>query len=248
MNTIHLYDSEELKQQRAVAILQERARLARELHDTIGQVLGYVRLQAYTAQQLLERGQTAEADALLSRLVEVAESSQAEVRDQIFGLSMQLPLNARVKDLVSSLRSYIDTFSRRSSLQVTFSANPDLLERSIAPDAEAQALRIVQEALINANKHGTAQRAGVTLSLAGDFLHGVIEDDGKGFSPENTPPTGAPRFGLRIMSERAQEVGGQLQILTSPGKGTKIVFDIPCAPADAPETDTLSTELVAKAA
>ena len=242
MNTVQLYESDELKQQRAIAILQERTRLARELHDTIGQVLGYVRLQAYTAQQLLSRGQIAEANVLLNRLIEVAESSQAEVRDEIFGLSMPLPLNAQVSDLINTLRSYVNTLAGRYPTHVTFSADPKLFDRSMEPDAEAQTMRIVQEALNNANKHGTAEHIWITLTLEADYLHGVIEDDGQGFSPDAISQSSAPKFGLRIMSERAQETGGRLQVLTALGQGTKVVFDIPCKPQRAQSAESIQRE------
>ncbi len=242
MNTVQLYETDELKQQRAIAILQERTRLARELHDTVGQVLGYVRLQAYAAQQLLSRGQIAEADALLNRLIEVAETAQAEVRDDIFGLSIQLPLSGQVSDLINALRSYVDALVDRFSAHMSFSVDPKLLNQSMDPDAEAQAMRIVQEALTNANKHSTAQHIWVTLTLEADYLHGVIEDDGQGFSPEAMPQSNAPKFGLRIMSERAQETGGHLQVLTALGQGTKVVFDIPCKLQKAPSVSAESIQ------
>lgn len=248
MNTVQLYESDELKQQRAVAILQERTRLARELHDTIGQVLGYVRLQAYTAQQLLSRGQIAEADALLSRLVEVAESTQIEVRDEIFGLNMQVPLNAQMSDLINTLHSYIDTLASRFPTHVTFSADPELLNREIEPDAEAQTMRIVQEALANANKHGTPQHVWITLTLEDDCLHGIVEDDGKGFSPEALSQGSTSKFGLRIMSERAQETGGRLQVFTTLGQGTKVVFDIPCKPQREQSAKSIQKEFSGNAA
>jgi signal transduction histidine kinase len=231
-------DSDELKYQRAVAILQERARLARELHDTIGQVLGYVRMQAHTTQQLISRGQINEADALLSRLIEVAESAQAEVRDQILSLSVQLPLIAQVSGLVSALRTYIDILASRSPTLVTFMAEPELLDAIIAPDAGAQVIRIVQEALTNANKHSAAQHVWVTLTCKDNCLHGVVEDDGQGFSSDAIPQSNSPRFGLRIMSDRAQDIGGHLQVLSTLGQGTKVIFDIPFKPQGTQPAET----------
>jgi signal transduction histidine kinase len=221
-------DSDELKHLRAVAILQERARLARELHDTIGQVLGYVRLQAHTTQQLISRGQISEANGLLDRLIEVAESAQAEVRDQILSLSVQLPLNSQASGLVNTLRTYIDAVASRSRTVITFIAEPELLDVVIAPDTGAQVIRIVQEAITNANKHSAAQHVWIALTFGDKTLHGVIEDDGQGFSPDDIPQSSSPKFGLRIMSDRAQETGGQLQVLSVLGQGTKVIFDIPC--------------------
>jgi signal transduction histidine kinase len=244
MNTVQSsnIDSEMLKRQHAAAILQERTRLARELHDTLGQVLGYVRLQAYTTQQLLSRGEIAEANALLDRLIEVAESAQAEVRDQILGLSSPAPLDAQGIDMVNTLRTYIDSLAHRYPIQITFSTDPDLHAVEIDPEAEVQVIRIVQEAITNVNKHGSAQHIRVSLALAGDSLHGVIEDDGQGFSPKAIPEGKRPKFGLQIMRERAHEVGGDLKIISAEGKGTKVIFDIPCMANATPSSEVISSK------
>jgi PAS domain S-box-containing protein len=221
-------EQELMKQQRSLAILQERTWLARELHDTIGQVLSYVRMQAYAAHQQLSRGRHDEADAMLTRLVEVTQGAHAELRDQILGLNVRLPVSAKTADLIAALSSYFNAFGQNTRMQVEFSTDPNLPGVEIAADALPQVVRIVQEAATNASKYAAAQHLRVSLSVANGHVHGEIADDGQGFLVEAVRDSGARKFGLRIMAERAAEVGGRLSIESKPGQGTKVTFDIPC--------------------
>ncbi len=216
-----------MRQQRAVAILEERTRLARELHDSIGQVLSYVRMQTYTARHFLSRGWTNDAVNLLERIIEVAQNSQTELRDQILSLSVRSAADARTPGLVSMLRAYVNDLTRDSPLRTEFNATPEVDGLKLAWDAEAQVIRIVQEAIANVRKHADAQFMQIELKRDAENFMAVVEDDGRGFDPETISSASERRFGLRIMVERAQEIGGHLQIVSAPGKGTRVTLVIP---------------------
>jgi PAS domain S-box-containing protein len=228
----HQLEQNLVKNKRAVAIMQERTRLARELHDSTGQVLSYVRMQVYAAQQQLSRGHQEEANTMLARLVEMTEEAHTAVRDQILSLTVNLPSSVKTSDMLRVLRDYLDAFSKNASMQVEFSAEPEVEYAEMAADALPQVIRIVQEAVTNARKHATAEHLQVVLSLIDGHLHGIIRDDGRGFLLEAVNDGGVRRFGLRIMAERAQDIGGKLFVLSVPGEGTQVVFDIPCARKD----------------
>lgn len=216
-----------LRQQRAVTMLEERTRLARELHDSIGQVLSYVRMQTYTARHFLSSGWYSDVDGLLERIIEVAQNSQTELRDQILSLNVRSAADAKTSGLVSMLRTYVSDLTRDTPLRIEFSAMPELDHFKLAWDIEAQVVRIVQEAIANVRKHAAAQFIHVILKTDAENFMAVVEDDGRGFDPESISGASERRFGLRIMVERAEEIGGHLQIRSSPGRGTKVTLVIP---------------------
>jgi two-component system sensor histidine kinase DegS len=185
-------------------------------------------MQTYTARQLLSDGESARVINLLTRLTEVAEETQAELRDQILGLNVRLPAGSKTAGVARVLRAYAEALGRRGPIPVDFTAEPEVLDVEIDADAEAQVIRIVQEAITNVTKHADAQRALVSLVLNGDYICAIIEDDGKGFTPHTDPDRKTWHFGLRIMAERAEEIGGDLQIVTVPGQGTKVILNVPC--------------------
>ncbi len=102
-------------------------------------------------------------------------------------------------------------------------------ELELSPSVELQLMRIIQEALANARKHSSASTARVSLRTANGMLEASIEDDGAGFDPLVRTPSAMPRFGLAIMRERAESIGGTLEVDTSPGGGTRVMIRIPTA-------------------
>jgi signal transduction histidine kinase len=213
-----------VEQQKSLAVFEERDRLARELHDSLGQVLGYVNTQAQAVRTLLSQGDTAKADSHLARLVAVTQDAHADVRE--FILNMKSP--ARLPDgLVPALELYVRRFQQLYGIKTQL-VLPDRLDGGvIAAEAEVQLLRIVQEALTNVRKHARADRAKVTCSIQADHLRVVVEDDGCGFDSARLPGYLAQSFGLRIMNERATEVGGVLSVQGISGLGTKVIVQVP---------------------
>jgi len=213
-----------LEQQRVVATLQERERLARDLHDSAGQVLGYVSCQVEAARKLLDDGQVAVANAQLARLAGIAQDAHADVREYILDLrtgpSAQRPF-------FSALRHYLDGFTHNYNIQAELVLGAGLDEGAFEPEAQAQLFRVIQEALSNARKHADARRVQVRFETEDSLARIFIQDDGRGFDPAQPASGGRSRFGLQFMRERAEQLGGRLRVQSAPGEGTRVVVEVP---------------------
>jgi PAS domain S-box-containing protein len=219
-----------LEHQRSLAMLQERERLARELHDSIGQVLGYASFQVDAAGELIDAGQEARARAQLDRLAMVLRDAHADVRQHILDLraapSTQQPFFAAV-------RRYLDGFTRNYDLPTALTVGEELNEDTFPLEVQQQLYRILQEALGNTRKHARAHRVQVAFEAESGTLRMNIADDGCGFDLDllavgaraTIPVEG--HFGLDSMRQRAAEIGGNLRIETAPGAGTRVVVEVP---------------------
>ena len=217
--------AELLKQQRALAAMEERDRLARELHDDLGQVLGYLNVQAQAAREQLAKGEAAVADGYLERLVAVVQDAYVEVQDYVRGARGAVSPAGK---FVSTLKQFLRRFERNSGIHADLAIPGEFRGGMVDPAAEAQLLRIIQEALSNVRKHAAAQHVRVEFEMHLDGLHVTVEDDGRGFDP--AAPGGRREgggFGLGIMRERAREIGGSLEINSTPGRGTRVNVPIP---------------------
>ncbi len=212
-----------LEKQRALAMLAERERLARELHDSIGQVLGYVKIQAQTAREWLAQDKKAEADSGLTTLIAVAQDAHADLRDYIFAAQ-----SATVAGfgLLPLLRQYLTRFQQHYEMPVELTVAPDWTDDLLEPTVEAQLLRIIQEALNNVRKHAQARTVQVRLEVQERHAQIVVQDDGAGFELTRQG-TREGQYGLGFMRDRAEEVGGSLVIQSAPGRGTQVVICIP---------------------
>ncbi len=143
-----------LEHQRALATLRERDRLARELHDSLGQVLGFAKMQAQAARELLARGDAPQTDALLARLVSVAQDAHADVREFLLGARTD---GAADLDFLPALEDYLHRFQATTGIATTLEASPSLVGRVLEPMAGTQLLRILQETLTNVRKHARAR-------------------------------------------------------------------------------------------
>lgn len=213
----------------ALAIAQERERIAREMHDSLAQVLGYVNTKAQAAQELLRGGQTDRASAQIGQLAAAARNAYADVRENILGLRTSLE---KERDFLDTLQDYLERWQDQSGIAVTLDAPADASKAvALTPLAELQFLRIIQEALTNVRKHAGATEARVRIHVGDEWVDGVIEDNGVGFDPATMRRTIFPRFGLATMRERAESVGGSLLIESDPGNGTRVVARVPLDPS-----------------
>jgi PAS domain S-box-containing protein len=207
-----------LEQQRALATLQERERLARELHDTVGQVLGYVSLQAQTAGKKVADGDAEAGGRLLARLADVAQRAHADVRESILALSTA----SEQWSFLPALRRYLDQvradYGVRTELKVPADLGPDPL----APEVAVQVLRVVQEAVTNARRHAPGCAVLVALEHRGDELSVTVADDGCGFAVASAEAGHNGHYGLTFMQERMRQVGGSVDIVSQPGLGTSV--------------------------
>jgi len=216
--------AEILEQQRALAMLSERERLARELHDGIGQVLGYVKMQAQAARDCLAQDETAAADLDLAHLIAVAQDAHADVREYMLGARSA---TSAQPGFSGALRQYLRRFSEQYGLRTDLAAPPDWSDEVLEPTVQAQLLRIIQEALANARKHARAQAVQVSVQLPPDHAQVTVLDDGVGFDPALLTGAEGQKYGLGFMRERAQEVGGSVEIYSAPGAGTQVLICVP---------------------
>jgi signal transduction histidine kinase len=212
------------EQQRALAMLQEREHLARELHDGIGQVLGYVKMQAQSARDRLALDQKAAADSQLAQLVRVAQDAHADVREYILGAKSAV---SGQPGFLSVLREYLKRFSENYDLRAGLIEPPNWSDDVLEATVGVQLLRVIQEALTNARKHARAHCVQVTIHLDGKRVQGIVQDDGVGFDPALLATAEGQKYGLGFMRERAEEVGGSVVIHSAPGQGTRMVVEVP---------------------
>ncbi len=201
--------------------LEERERIARDLHDGLAQVLGYINTQALAIKKHLASGRPEEARELVGSLEEAARHVYGDIREEIMGL------RAARQGLVPSLRTYLAGYGRLAGVVPDVRITDAAAALRLPGATEIQLLRIIQEALSNVRKHAGAHSATVSLELAGDELRLEVADNGRGFDPANPARTGWPRFGLQTMRERAHAVGGRFELSSTPGAGTRIVVSVP---------------------
>jgi signal transduction histidine kinase len=205
-------------------MLQERDRVARELHDSLGQVLGYVKMQAQAARGLLARDQQEEADRYLVQLVTVVQEAHADVRAYILEARSDIAVEA---GFCATLTQYLRRFSEIYGLATELTVAADVVDDTLEPMVAVQLLRIIQEALTNARKHAGAQHVHVNLSQTANTLTASVQDDGAGFDPVSLEADSGQTFGLSVMRERAAEIGGSLHIDSASGAGTQVVICVP---------------------
>ncbi|MEE9261872.1 MAG: GAF domain-containing protein, partial [Dehalococcoidia bacterium] len=211
------------QQVQSVAVLQERDRIAREIHDGLAQTLGYLNLKLDYLEDLLCSGEAQQVAVELEKMREVVGRAYADVRESIVGLRAAMKLDS---GLISSLEEYLQEFGEQSGLAVDLSAEGVDLSR-LDLSSQIQLVRIVQEALTNVRKHAQARLARVRFSTDGSAVRTIISDDGIGFDASAIARPGRQRFGLHIMKERAESLGGSFSLESRHGEGTKIVVDIP---------------------
>jgi signal transduction histidine kinase len=200
---------------RELSIVEERNRLALELHDSVTQQLFGVALAAESASTLLARDPDAAA-AELRRVGELARGAMEELRAVVFELR---PASLEAEGLATVLRKHVDVLRRVSGRAIDLRVGEP---PRLAPDAAAQVLRIAQEALGNALRHADAGQIRVRL----DGLVLSVADDGRGFDTAARDVRGH-RLGLTSMEERATELGGRLVVTSTPGDGTTVRLELP---------------------
>jgi signal transduction histidine kinase len=204
---------------RELSIVEERNRLARELHDSVTQQLFGVVLAAQSAGELLARGDAAAGEEL-ERVQALARGAMDELRSVVFELR---PASLEAEGLAQVLRKHVDVLRRVTgrAIELRVAAPPPL-----RAEVAGQVFRIAQEALQNALRHADAARIEVRLEEGGGRLLLTVADDGRGFDPD-APVLRSRRLGLTSMEERAIELGGRLGVVSRPGEGTTVRLEVP---------------------
>lgn len=199
------------------AVLSERQRLAREMHDGVAQTLFYLGANLREVRALLEAGEDEEAlDG-----VRTAESHLKDAHEKVRAAIADSRHNG-TGDFGESLRRAADEASGRLGMRVLCEVEGNL---SVSASSQRQVLAIVQEALTNAQRHGHASEALVRVEAGDGGVSVEVSDDGGGFDPRTRSYEGS--YGLEIMAERARMLDGELQLASSPGRGTRVTVRLP---------------------
>jgi len=201
-------------------VREERARLAREIHDGLAQTLGFLKLQAAQMRTYLRRGDTRKLEEALDLWYRTVSEAYLDVREAIDGLRLASSEGGAASWIAQTLAE----FGENAGIAVE-AENLSLLD-AFPPEVQAQLLRIVQESLTNVRKHAQASRVQVRARrLEGREILLEIRDDGRGFAPQDVA---APsRHGLEGMRERAEMLGAEFQIVSRTGRGTRIQVRLP---------------------
>jgi signal transduction histidine kinase len=205
------------EQAQELASLQERQRLARELHDSVSQALYGIGLGAHTAQEALECDPE-QARASLEYVIALTEAGLAEMRALIFELR---PESLETEGLVAALTKQVAVLQTRYRMRVDMSLDT---EPDLSLELKQTLYRIAQEALHNIVKHARASTVALQLMRRDNEVCLQVRDNGRGFDPASPFPG---HFGVRSMQERAMKMGGTLTIESAPEKGTSIDVRMP---------------------
>jgi signal transduction histidine kinase len=215
-----------LAQAREAGIIDERARLAREIHDTIAQGLTGIVTQ-------LEAAGAADGDAGVRRrhidtARALARESLTEARRSVDALGPKQLAETQLPDAVADMaKRWAETAGVELILDTTGEPRP------LLPELEVTLFRVAQEALANVGKHAGAARVGLTLSYMDDVVVLDVRDDGRGFVvPRDAARASGPGFGLRAMEQRVRRVSGTLAVESEPGEGAALSASVPAIPAE----------------
>ena len=204
---------------RELSVVEERNRLARDLHDAVSQTLFSVVLTAEAAATLVDRDQQ-QAKAQIEKIQELARDAVQEMRSLIFELrSAELESDG----LVPTLRKHVDVLKHVRRVEIELQVRG---ERRLKPALELELFRISQEALNNALKHAQADAVVLDIEMRRSRVTLTIRDDGVGFDLAD-PAIRSKRLGLTSMRERAEAIGGSLRVESEPGRGTQVSLEVP---------------------
>ena len=204
---------------RELTVMEERNRLARELHDSVTQTLFSAVLTAEAVAELVDTD-PGQARERARELQDLARDAVREMRSLIFELR---PADLDADGLVPTLRKHVEILRRVAEPELRFTVSG---ERRLDGRVERELFRVAQEALNNALRHGRASSVEVELAVRNGLVRLSVHDDGVGFDADD-PRLRTRHLGLTSMRERADTVGGRLAITSAPGRGTVVVMEVP---------------------
>ncbi|MGQ9668469.1 MAG: sensor histidine kinase, partial [Anaerolineae bacterium] len=210
-----------------LAIIEERTRLAQELHDDLAQLLGTMQLKASLAEEMLAGGDLAQTRSLLIELQETLSRAYMDMREIIFNLRVA-GAGGRAP-LLPALKEYLADLKRFYGVNVLLEIKEPVTAQ-LSDYEHLQVIRIIQEALTNARKHANA--TDIRLRLAQDMhaLKICVKDNGLGFDLKQIETDDKERFGLQVMRERATSIGASITVHSQPGQGTRLTLELPLTP------------------
>ncbi|MEM7117777.1 MAG: sensor histidine kinase [Chloroflexota bacterium] len=210
-----------VQQTRETAVLHERQRLAREIHDTLAQGFTSIVMHLEAAEQALPND-IATTQRHLSQARQTARDSLGQARYVVEDLRPQVLERAPLHEAIQRIAA---DWNRQSGVQTEVVVTGDI--QSLHPEVEVTLLRVTQEALSNIRQHAHATTVSITLTYLDDLVILDIQDDGVGLPTSTTSPSAKGGYGLIAMHERVQELAGSLQIESEPNEGTTIAVSLP---------------------
>ncbi|MBI2872831.1 MAG: sensor histidine kinase [Chloroflexi bacterium] len=204
------------------AIVEERRRMRREIHDGVAQALSYLSMKADTVSKLVAQGLVPQATKGMVEVRQAVSETYKSVRESLDQLSVEVG----TLSLKEALEEYLHHFQAGNNIQARLETQEPTPR--LSPVAELQVLRVAQEALSNIRKHAQATNVCVTWIGVPGGAELRIKDDGRGFIPSSQSANGdTGHHGLSIMKERAEGLGGTLSIHSTPGEGTEVRVFVP---------------------
>jgi signal transduction histidine kinase len=217
-----------VEQEKAISLLEERARIGRELHDGQGQSWSYVSMQLLAIERRMEQGEAARAAQLLKELRDSVQDSHIDLRETITAL--HIGRDTLKHGLLHAIEEQLRWYREHCGWQVHLELECEWQEEMLAPQSKVQLLRIVQQALANVRKHAEATRVRVAIQHIDGSLCFIIEDNGCGFDLDDAARRSG-HHGLRMMRERADEIGAELCVHSSHETGTRVTVLLPSTDA-----------------
>jgi signal transduction histidine kinase len=224
-----------VEQEKAISQLEERARIGRELHDGQGQSWSYVSMQLLAIERRMEQGEAARAAQLLKELRDSVQDSHIDLRETITAL--HIGRDTLKHGLLRAIEEQLRWYREHCGWQASLELDSAWQEEMLAPQSKVQLLRIVQEALANVRKHAQATAVRVAIHRAADALCFIIEDNGCGFDSDEAARRSG-HHGLRMMRERADEIGAELCVQSSQDTGTRVTALLPSTRTPIREEET----------
>ncbi|HEY9447758.1 MAG TPA: ATP-binding protein, partial [Burkholderiales bacterium] len=213
-----------LSRVKEMAATEERALLARELHDSIAQSLAFLNIEAQMLEDVLKQPTTGEARDILAQIRLGIQSSYDDVRE----LLVHFRTKIKTDDLGLTIRTALEHFESQTGIRTRYTEGGSAVP--IAPERLLQVLHILQEALSNVRKHSGATEVDVEMKRDQTYEF-QVRDNGKGFDPRVVERKGEGHIGISIMRERAQRIGGEVTIESQPDRGTTVTLRLPVAQA-----------------
>lgn len=217
LQRLSTHNAQLAEQARVSAIVEERQRLARELHDAVSQQLFAISMTATAVGRTLEKDFD-KAQRQVELIEEMASVAQSEMRALLLHLR---PVYLEGKELSQGLRELVKELKTKVPMDLMLEMDEDL---NLGKGIENHLFRIIQEAMSNTLRHAKADKMDIRIHRKGDTVKVTLRDNGIGFELDEKKQTS---YGLSTMQERIREVGGSIQFITAPGKGTRIEITVP---------------------
>jgi len=220
--------------EREAAVSQERHLLARELHDSIAQSLAFLKIQVQLMRDAVQSGDALEMGKVLEEIDAGVRESYGDVRE----LLLHFRTRTNTEDIEPALATTLRKFEHQSGMKASLSMQGQGMP--LSPDLQIQVLHIIQEALSNVRKHARASQVWLDVRQQPEWRF-EVRDDGVGFVHGNDT-LDETHVGLRIMSERAQRIGAEVDVISTPGHGSSVILTLPRPAHPMPRSSTVSQE------